>query len=337
MKNTWTLYITFLFTSIVAANITSTPKVMNGYENGISFSESGITFNLMKNGEFDFFLDSFADQTSIYYQGNGVNISYNSGFNYSPYVQIDRFGAIIQIENTPIFYDYYGRVSQIGTIHINYRNRFINRVGGLNVFYNINGFYSHCTGFINYYNPRYTYRPYYSYFRAPRANYCVVRPQPYRRHYRATRNVYRGKRTYKARTNRSSYASAPRNANIRPRTSSNSTRNVNVKPRTSSTKPRAIASTPRNVNVKPRTSSTRPRTIASTPRNVNVKPRTSSTRPRAIASTPRNINSKKKITNTRPRTTSARNNKSISSRNSTYTRNRTITSRSTRSTRSTRR
>ncbi len=338
MKKNWILYLTFLLGGLFTTEATAS-GITNGYQNGITFTESGITFNILKNGEFDFFLDAYADETSTYYQGNGVSISYNSGFDYAPFIQRDRFNAIIQIEDTPIYYDNYGRVSQIGTVEINYRNRYINRVGGLYIYYNANGYYSHYTGYINYYNPRYVYRPCYTFFIAPRVNYCNVRPRPYRRNYRPNRAVYHGRRTYTA--PRNSYAanprstsSRPRSGTTRPRTVASTPRNVSPKPRTSSTRPRTVASTPRNVSPKPRTSSTRPRSLASTPRNVSPKPRTSSTRPRSLASTPRNVSPKPRTSSTRPRSL-ASTPRSIknSSKNRNSNRNRVRTSRSTRNNR----
>ena len=63
-------------------------------------------------------------QNSVQFSNhNGINISFNTGYDYSAYIQYDHYGAVIQIENTPIYYDYYGRISQAGNVHVNYDYR----------------------------------------------------------------------------------------------------------------------------------------------------------------------------------------------------------------------
>ena len=60
-------------------------------------------FNLLRNNS----------RLNVSINSPNVNISYNSGYDYNAYVQYDEFGAIIQIENVPIYYDYYETAEDI--------------------------------------------------------------------------------------------------------------------------------------------------------------------------------------------------------------------------------
>lgn len=160
---------------------------INSYADAFVFDEMGVTFSVYPDGEFDFYMDNVMQSTV----SNGfVDVTFNSGYNYNPYVQYDDFGAVIQVENVPIYYDYYGRVSQIGDVLINYRNRRVCQVGGLRVFYNRHGHYAYHTGFINVWNPYFVYRPFYVAFARPAINLCFVRTTPYRQYYRPVRYTY---------------------------------------------------------------------------------------------------------------------------------------------------
>ncbi|WP_419211188.1 hypothetical protein ACNR9Q_10585 [Maribacter sp. X9] len=154
-----------------------------GYDNSFIFVENGITFAVYPDGEFDFYIDNQVSGTR-----NGV--TFNSGYDYSPYAQYDDYGAVIQVENVPIYYDYYGRVSQIGEVDINYLNRRVNRIGGMYVYYNNRGFYDYHTGYINIYNRHYVYQPFHRWFARPAINLCLVYNRPYRRYYTPVRYTY---------------------------------------------------------------------------------------------------------------------------------------------------
>ncbi len=193
MKNLATLIaIAILSTFTMSASETTTSVDFNrafGYGNSYIFVEGGITFSVFPDGEFDFYLNNrkyFGANVNL---GN-VNISYNSGYKYDAYVQYDDYGAVIQIENTPIYYDFNGRVSRIGAIDIYYNNARLHRVGGLYVYYNTYGAFSHCTGYINTYNRSYVYRPFHRYLARPAYNLCLVNYRPYRRNYIPVRYTY---------------------------------------------------------------------------------------------------------------------------------------------------
>mgnify|MGYP000506711517 CR=1 FL=1 len=159
------------------------------YNNSFIFVENGITFSVYPDGEFDFHIENrsrFSENSNF----SNVSITYNSGYDYNAYLQYDDYGAVIQVENVPVFYDYYGRISNIGNIDIHYSNNRVASVGGLNVYYNQRGFYSHCNGYINSYNTGYVYRPYHRYFARPTVNFCLVNYRPYRTDYTPIRYSY---------------------------------------------------------------------------------------------------------------------------------------------------
>ena len=165
------------------------------YGKSFIFVENGITFSVYPDGEFDFYIDNRVNVAA------GVNfgassITFNSGYNYNPFVQYDDYGAVVQVENVPVYYDYYGRVSQIGGINVWYRNGFVRRIGGLRVFYNNAGYFDYCTGYINTFNRYYVYRPFHRFFIRPTVGFCQVYTTPYRRYYHPVRYTYYGPYRY---------------------------------------------------------------------------------------------------------------------------------------------
>lgn len=161
------------------------------FGNSFIFVENGITFSVYPDGEFDFYIDRFAGVNAGIAAGP-VGITFNSGFDYNPFVQFDDYGAVVQVENVPVFYDYYGRVRRIGNIGIWYRNGLAYRIGGMRVFYNPRGLYTYHTGFINVFNRSYVFRPFHRFFARPAAGFCLVYNRPYRRFYRPLRYTYYG-------------------------------------------------------------------------------------------------------------------------------------------------
>ena len=190
------------------------------------FVENGVEFSVFKNGQFDFYLPHRGPQVSI--GGRIDHFSFNTGFNYNPYVQYDSFGAVLQIENTPIFYDAYGRVQQIGNVFISYnRLGFVSRIGGLRLFYRGNNIWRQA-GFINLSHRNFVWRPWHRYYALPAVEFSLISSQPYRQFYRPVRHIYyrpyrnnnrhfafnRHSRSYRntANTARSQrYAQSPRN------------------------------------------------------------------------------------------------------------------------------
>ena len=160
-----------------------------GYSNSFIFVDNGVSFAVYPDGELDFYVNNPAGvQVGV---GFGTTaVTFNSGFNYNPYVQYDDFGAVVQVRNVPIFYDYYGRVNRIGNVFISYRNGRLFRFGGMRVYYNHLGYYNYHVGYINPFNRYYVYRPFHQYFVRPAVGYCMVFPQPYRRYYHPVRYTY---------------------------------------------------------------------------------------------------------------------------------------------------
>ena len=121
MKKLIYLFSALLLTSFAvnAENIVkSNDAQLTNYRNygkSFIFQENGIEFSIFPDGQFDFNIRRYTNNVNVSANVGGVSINYNSGFDYSAYLQYDEFGAIIQIENTYVDYDYYGRVSQIGS------------------------------------------------------------------------------------------------------------------------------------------------------------------------------------------------------------------------------
>lgn len=171
----------------------STPtSVRHGYTDSFIFVENGVEFAVFPNGEFDFYYNpDFRRNNIVNISTPGMNISYNSGYNYDPYIQYDDYGAVIQIESVPIYYDYYGRIVQAGDVFIQY-NSFgqIARIGNLFVHYNHFHRFTSYSGYINRYNRHYVYRPWHQYYTRPSVNVSVVFNQPYRAYYEPHRISY---------------------------------------------------------------------------------------------------------------------------------------------------
>ncbi|QLG47122.1 hypothetical protein [Costertonia aggregata] len=212
-------------TGIMASTLEDKVATRNAYRfnNSFIFVENGITFSVYPDGEFDFYIDNRVNIGANVNFGR-TNITFNSGFDYSPFAQYDDYGAVIQVENVPIFYDFYGRVNQIGNININYRNGRVNRLGGMYVFYNNRGIYSRHTGFINVYNRNYIYRPFHRFFARPAVGLCLVYNRPYRRFYQPIRYTFH--RPYRFNTRRA-YAQVGRNYTYNRTRRSNIYRNDN--------------------------------------------------------------------------------------------------------------
>jgi len=156
------------------------------------FVENNIEFSIFPDGQFDFVYVGGHNGTevSVSVGSPNVNISFNAGHDYDMYVQYDDYGAVIQIEDIPIYYDAYGRITQAGSVDIRYNNRRIVRVGGLYLHYNNYGYYSHSSGFINPWNRYYVYRPWHVYYARPFYSHCVVYDYAYRTHYTPYRYSY---------------------------------------------------------------------------------------------------------------------------------------------------
>ena len=121
-----------------------------GYDgNAYIFVEGDVEFSVFPDGQFDFVYVGPQTGSQVTISTPNVNVSFNSGYDYEAYVQYDDYGAVIQVENIPIYYDEYGRITQAGNVDIQYNDRRIVRVGGLHVVYNNYGYFSHCTGVIN--------------------------------------------------------------------------------------------------------------------------------------------------------------------------------------------
>lgn len=177
--------------SAKATSSESENNLGRGYNgNAYIFVEGDVEFSVFPDGQFDFVYIGPQKNSQITITSPNVNVSFNSGYNYDAYVQYDDYGAVIQIENIPIYYDQFGRIVRAGSVDIRYNNRRIVRVGGLHVIYNNHGYFSHCTGIVNVYNPYYVYRPWHVYYARPMYTHVIVYDYPYRAHYHPVRYSY---------------------------------------------------------------------------------------------------------------------------------------------------
>ncbi|WP_282133345.1 hypothetical protein [Cellulophaga baltica] len=347
--------------SVLAVNTEDKVAPRNAYTNTNSFIfvENGITFSVYPDGEFDFYIDERAGVNANVNIGR-TNITFNSGYDYNPYVQYDDYGAIIQVENVPVYYDYYGRVTEIGEVAINYNNNRVARVGGMYVFYDNRGYYSHNRGFINVYNRSYVYRPFHSYFARPAIGFCLVNTNPYRRYYSPVRYTYYNpyryntRRTYavvgrehrynkvrneRARVYKNDRRVAQRTTHSRsynsPRSSKSTVRSNYRTPATRSNT-RGVASRTSTTNRKSNTRADYRTPARSNSKNAATRSNTSS---RNATNVKREVSvTKNPRSTTVTRSTTYRspsNNKSSTQRTSTSTRNSGISSRSSSSSRAT--
>lgn len=154
------------------------------------FLEQGVEFSVFPDGQFDFYIPSINNYSNVSVNTPNFNFSFNTGYNYNPYVQYDHFGAVIQVQSIPLFYDFYGRISRIGNVVINYNGfGMVSHIGNMAIFYT-NNLVTHYTGYVNTYNRYYVVKPWHNYYRVPKPNYCVIHYEPYRRNYVANRRAY---------------------------------------------------------------------------------------------------------------------------------------------------
>lgn len=189
------LFITAILISSIALASSSN---YNRYEKPFIFVQNGIEFAVFNDGQFDFNIIN-SNHVNFNINTQNIDFSFNTGHNYNPFVQYDAYGAIIQIENTPVFYDNFGRVARIGATRM-YYNRFgyASRIGNLYINYNNYGVYRGHRGAINSYQC--TYSPRHNYYRLPPRNRCVVNTSPYRRNYIVHRSAYTSPRRPVAKT-----------------------------------------------------------------------------------------------------------------------------------------
>lgn len=164
------------------------------YEDAFIFVERGVEFAVFPDGQFDFF---FSPQGNFNRIPSHRNYSFNSGYNYGPFVQYDDYGAVIQIENVPVYYDYYGRIIQAGRVQIRYNAfGYVNRIGNMFVQYDPYNHFNHTSGRINSRNTHYVYRPWHDYYVPPHSHFAVVYNEPYRLYYQPNRLNYASYKRY---------------------------------------------------------------------------------------------------------------------------------------------
>jgi hypothetical protein len=197
MKKLFTLTLIFLFgIGFSNAEKTEDDRIYRNYTNTFIFNQEGIEFAVFPDGQFDFNYLQDRNGANVFINTGNAQVSFNTGYNYNRFVQYDTYGAVIQIEQIPVFYDSYGRVNQIGNVSVFYNNGFINRIGNLNVFYGRPGIIDHHNGYINSFNRFYVYQPWHNYYSVPFANRCIVYNNAYRNSYFPIRYSWNYHRNY---------------------------------------------------------------------------------------------------------------------------------------------
>jgi len=120
MKKLATLVFGFLLIGITSNATTNNSEVLefnnyNRYDgSAYIFQEGGVEFSVFADGQFDFsYVGPYNnEQVQFNVSSPNINISFNAGHDYELYIQYDDYGAVTQIENVPIYYDYYGRIAQ---------------------------------------------------------------------------------------------------------------------------------------------------------------------------------------------------------------------------------
>lgn len=166
------------------------------------FVERNIEFAIYPNGEFDFAYVGPNYQNTPY-NGPRRPFSYNGGYNYDMYLQFDRFGAVVQVESVPIYYDYYGRITQAGNIIIRYTGDYVTQIGNMHVIYERANVYLASSGYVNSYNRYLRPQPWHSYYARP--YYPIVYTVPYRENYNPKRYAYEEHRQRYDNRGRSNY------------------------------------------------------------------------------------------------------------------------------------
>ncbi|WP_213521634.1 hypothetical protein [Nonlabens sp.] len=197
MKKLFTLALVFLFgIGFSNAENTEDDRRFRNYTKNFIFNQNGIEFAVFPDGQFDFNYLQDRNGTDIYVNTGNLQVSFNTGYDYNRFVQYDSYGAVIQIEEIPVFYDSYGRVNQIGEVFINYRGGYINRIGNLNVYYSRPGVIDYYNGYINVYNRNYVFQPWHNFYSVPLVSRCILYHTPYRLSYFPIRYTWSYHRNY---------------------------------------------------------------------------------------------------------------------------------------------
>jgi hypothetical protein len=197
MKKLFTLTLVFLFgIGFSNAENTEDDRRYRNYTKNFIFNQNGIEFAVFPDGQFDFNYLQDRNGADVYVNTGNLQVSFNTGYDYNRFVQYDSYGAVIQIEEIPVFYDSYGRVNQIGEVFINYRGGYINRIGNLNVYYSRPGVIDYYNGYINVYNRNYVFQPWHNLYSVPLVSRCILYNTPYRLSYFPIRYAWSYHRNY---------------------------------------------------------------------------------------------------------------------------------------------
>lgn len=284
------LFLGFTSCMVMESNQNKAPGTYKGSVPFI-FVERDVEFAIYPNGEFDF---AYVGPNYRYtpYNGPRQPFSYNGGYDYDVYLQFDRFGAVIQVESVPIFYDYYGRIIQAGNVVLRYSGNYVTQIGNMHVIYKKGGKYLASSGYVNSYNRHLSPQPWHSYYSRP--YYPIVYTKPYRENYKPKRYSYDEHRKRYENRGRSNYDNGrrtfvdPITKNPRRENSTEYRREAAQSP-SNSNRGRSNTTNPRNERT---TKSTKSRRESSTTPSKNTK-KTEDTK-RGRSSTNKNVRSSRR-------------------------------------------
>ena len=168
MKKVLLLVVVFLIGSTTQSiaqnhqNVQVKPGKKHRYYNSqeIAFVENGVLYSVRTDGTFSFnrihrpysYKERRNNHNVIYYPGTPGNSNYykgRRGRGYNAKIKTNRYGQIIGIGRTCIFYKRNGKVKAIGSVPMQYfRGRLVS-VGNLEIIYNRFGKIRSTTGHVN--------------------------------------------------------------------------------------------------------------------------------------------------------------------------------------------
>lgn len=131
----------------------------------IRFVEAGVLYTVTTDGRFEFEVlrnskpkykkgKNRRNHAANYYSSHYGAVRYNQGGKHFPKIKKDRFGTIVRIGKTDIFYKRNGKVKSIGSVPLFYNRGKLIQAGNLKITYNRFGKIRDTYGYINAFNRR---------------------------------------------------------------------------------------------------------------------------------------------------------------------------------------
>ncbi|MAZ28545.1 MAG: hypothetical protein CL868_15905 [Cytophagaceae bacterium] len=110
--------------------------------------EQGVKFYLYPDGSIEYGTSLNNGPTQNNFRGNAISRTsyYRNQLQQRQYVAIDRMGRIYRVGTVNIRYDILGRVTQVGSLDVDYKRGLVDTVGRMKVHYDRYGTVTHYTG-----------------------------------------------------------------------------------------------------------------------------------------------------------------------------------------------